>query len=318
MLTTGLPASPGAASGQVVFDPDEAAERAGARRAGDPGAARDLARRTSTGWWPRADPHRARRDDLARGGGGARDGQVLRGGRERAARWTRPTAASRGRHGGRARATGSPWTARTGRVHPRARCPRWSRSSRTSFQRADGVGRRAAAPAGARQRGHARATRRGRAAFGAEGIGLCRTEHMFFEGDRITAVREMILARTRGRPARGAGEAPADAARGLRGDLPRHGRAAGDDPPAGPAAARVPARRARRRSRTWPQRHAGWTRRGCARAVEQHHEANPMLGHRGVRLGITYPGDHRDAGAGDLRGGGRRERGGRGGASRRS
>ena len=30
--------------------------------------------------------------------------------------------------------------------------------------------------------------------FGAEGIGLCRTEHMFFEGDRITAMREMILA----------------------------------------------------------------------------------------------------------------------------
>ncbi len=31
-------------------------------------------------------------------------------------------------------------------------------------------------------------------AFGAEGIGLCRTEHMFFEGDRIKALREMILA----------------------------------------------------------------------------------------------------------------------------
>src|SRR6202050_1181131 len=32
--------------------------------------------------------------------------------------------------------------------------------------------------------------------FGAEGIGLCRTEHMFFEGERIVAVREMILAET--------------------------------------------------------------------------------------------------------------------------
>ena len=32
--------------------------------------------------------------------------------------------------------------------------------------------------------------------FGAEGIGLCRTEHMFFEGERIIAVREMILADT--------------------------------------------------------------------------------------------------------------------------
>ena len=37
-----------------------------------------------------------------------------------------------------------------------------------------------------------------RAAFGAEGIGLCRTEHMFFEGDRITAVREMIVAHDEG------------------------------------------------------------------------------------------------------------------------
>ena len=34
--------------------------------------------------------------------------------------------------------------------------------------------------------------------FGAEGIGLCRTEHMFFESDRIQAVREMILPMTRG------------------------------------------------------------------------------------------------------------------------
>src|SRR5437763_16197510 len=34
-------------------------------------------------------------------------------------------------------------------------------------------------------------------AFGAEGIGLCRTDHMFFEGDRIDAMREMILAGTK-------------------------------------------------------------------------------------------------------------------------
>ena len=32
--------------------------------------------------------------------------------------------------------------------------------------------------------------------FGAEGIGLCRTEHMFFEADRIKAMREMIVAKT--------------------------------------------------------------------------------------------------------------------------
>src|SRR5207237_9567210 len=39
-------------------------------------------------------------------------------------------------------------------------------------------------------------------AFGAEGIGLCRTEHMFFEGDRTDAMREMILADTKDERAR--------------------------------------------------------------------------------------------------------------------
>ena len=39
-----------------------------------------------------------------------------------------------------------------------------------------------------------RATRTQAVEFGAEGIGLCRTEHMFFEGDRIKAMREMIVA----------------------------------------------------------------------------------------------------------------------------
>ena len=38
--------------------------------------------------------------------------------------------------------------------------------------------------------------------FGAEGIGLCRTEHMFFDAERIAVVREMILAETRGRAPR--------------------------------------------------------------------------------------------------------------------
>ena len=44
-----------------------------------------------------------------------------------------------------------------------------------------------------------RATLRRPSKFGAEGIGLCRTEHMFFEADRITAVREMIVSKTAGR-----------------------------------------------------------------------------------------------------------------------
>ena len=50
-----------------------------------------------------------------------------------------------------------------------------------------------------RQRRHAERRARRRAHFGAEGIGLCRTEHMFFDGDGSSRVREMILARQRGR-----------------------------------------------------------------------------------------------------------------------
>src|SRR6266446_1070896 len=54
-------------------------------------------------------------------------------------------------------------------------------------------------------------------AFGAEGIGLCRTEHMFFEGDRIDAMREMILAGTKDERARALFEAAAEAqAKGIK------------------------------------------------------------------------------------------------------
>ena len=67
-------------------------------------------------------------------------------------------------------------------------------------------------------------------AFGAEGIGLCRTEHMFFGEGKIEPMREMILADTIEARARGAGQAAAAAARRLRGHLPRHGRPAGDHP----------------------------------------------------------------------------------------
>ena len=51
--------------------------------------------------------------------------------------------------------------------------------------------------------------------FGAEGIGLCRTEHMFFEADRIPAVREMIVAKDRRAAPQGSGQAAAHAARRL-------------------------------------------------------------------------------------------------------
>ena len=77
--------------------------------------------------------------------------------------------------------------------------------------------------------------------FGAEGIGLCRTEHMFFGEERLPVVQRMILAEDRAGAPRGARPAAADAAVRLRGHLRGDGRAAGDDPAARPAAARVPA-----------------------------------------------------------------------------
>ncbi len=123
--------------------------------------------------------------------------------------------------------------------------------------------------------------------FGAEGIGLCRTEHMFFDAERIVAVRQMILAdAAEDRKAalakllpmqRGDFEGIFKAMEGLPVtirllDPPLHeflpqkeeeiaevARAAGSDP-------------AKLR----------------ARAIALH-EANPMLGHRGCRLGITFP-----------------------------
>ena len=87
--------------------------------------------------------------------------------------------------------------------------------------------------------------------FGAEGIGLCRTEHMFFEADRIGAMREMIMAEDERRAPRRARQAAADAARRFRRDLPHHEGLAGDDPPARSAAARVPAEDRGRDSTRW-------------------------------------------------------------------
>ena len=85
--------------------------------------------------------------------------------------------------------------------------------------------------------------------FGAEGIGLCRTEHMFFEGQRIVDMRKMILADDtagRGQGPRGPRALPESGLhRHLRGD----GRPAGHDPAARPAAPRVPAARRGRAGR---------------------------------------------------------------------
>ncbi len=123
--------------------------------------------------------------------------------------------------------------------------------------------------------------------FGAEGIGLCRTEHMFFEGERIIAVREMILAEDlAGRKAalskllpmqRGDFEEIFKIMRGLPVtirllDPPLHEFLPREEAEFADVAAAIGADVAH-----------------LKRRASELHEFNPMLGHRGCRLGITYP-----------------------------
>ena len=123
--------------------------------------------------------------------------------------------------------------------------------------------------------------------FGAEGIGLCRTEHMFFGEGRILAVREMILAQDSESRKRALDKLlPMQ-----RGDFYGIFKAMEGypvtirllDPPLHeflPQDAEAQAQVAKE---------LGVTVEEVRRRVQQLHEFNPMLGHRGVRLAITYP-----------------------------
>ena len=127
-------------------------------------------------------------------------------------------------------------------------------------------------------------------AFGAEGIGLCRTEHMFFEGDRIIAVRQMILADDLRRPPKGAGQIAAASAGRFRRHLPGTGRPAGVHSLARSAVARIPAAARQPEGAAGSgqaARHFGRARSN--KRVHELHEFNPMLGFRGCRLGIKFP-----------------------------
>src|SRR3954464_14985626 len=124
-------------------------------------------------------------------------------------------------------------------------------------------------------------------AFGAVGIGLTRTEHMFFEGDRIDAMREMILAK--GVDARKRALAKLlpyqredfiGIFRALKGypatirflDPPLHEFLPHDAESQAALAKKI-----------------GVTPEHVAQRVRELHEFNPMLGHRGCRIGIAYP-----------------------------
>ena len=123
--------------------------------------------------------------------------------------------------------------------------------------------------------------------FGAEGIGLCRTEHMFFEGERITSMREMIVARDEAGRRRALAKLLPMQRLDFDGifeamdgypvtirllDPPLH-----EFLPHGGEESKHLARS------------LGLTRVELQRIVESLRETNPMLGHRGCRLGITYP-----------------------------
>ena len=123
--------------------------------------------------------------------------------------------------------------------------------------------------------------------FGAEGIGLCRTEHMFFEGDRIVAVREMILASDEA----GRRQALAKLKPMQRLDfegiftamdgLPVTIRLL--DPPLHEFLPHEPAQQEQMAEEM------GVPLSQIEAKITSLHEFNPMLGHRGCRLGITYP-----------------------------
>jgi pyruvate,orthophosphate dikinase len=124
-------------------------------------------------------------------------------------------------------------------------------------------------------------------AFGAQGIGLCRTEHMFFEGDRIDAMREMILADTvEHRKAALAKILPyqrkdfAGIFRELKG-MPATIRFL--DPPLHEFLPHEGAAQAELAKKM------GVSADKIKQRVRELHEFNPMLGFRGCRLGIVYP-----------------------------
>ena len=124
-------------------------------------------------------------------------------------------------------------------------------------------------------------------AFGAEGIGLCRTEHMFFEGDRIDEMREMILARNTDDRKKALAKllpyqredfiAIFHALDGLPAtirflDPPLHEFLPHDHAAQNALAGKL-----------------GIPTDEISKRVHELHEFNPMLGHRGCRLGIVYP-----------------------------
>jgi pyruvate, orthophosphate dikinase len=123
--------------------------------------------------------------------------------------------------------------------------------------------------------------------FGAKGIGLCRTEHMFFEGARIKAMREMILANDEPGRRKALEKLLPIQREDFEGifeamhDLPVTVRLL--DPPLHEFLPHEPENQAEM------AKEMGISAAEVKAKVDSLHEVNPMLGHRGCRLGNTYP-----------------------------
>ncbi|KRC78891.1 pyruvate, phosphate dikinase [Sphingomonas sp. Root241] len=284
VLTKGLPASPGAASGFAVFDSDTAEKRAAA---GDS----VILVRVETSPEDIHGMHAAKGILTARGGMTSHAAVVARG-------MGRPCVSGAGtlaivakeklfRVGGREVREGDTITidGATGEVMfgavPTVQ-PELSGDFGTLMVWAD-TKRRLKVRANAETPLDCRTARE----FGAEGIGLCRTEHMFFEGSRITAVRQMILASDeKGRRAALDKLLPEQRSDFVEifevmAGLPCTIRLL--DPPL---------------HEFLPHEEAEFEEVAKAadidvetlrRRAAELHEFNPMLGHRGCRLGVTYP-----------------------------
>jgi len=284
VIAKGLPASPGAASGTVVFDADTAEKR---NAAGD----KVILVRTETSPEDIHGMHAAQGILTARGGMTSHAAVVARG-------MGRPCVSGAGslsisakdkvmkvagreiREGDTITIDGASGEVMFGAVATVQ--PELAGDFGTLMEWADGV-RRLKVRANAETPLDCQTARD----FGAEGVGLCRTEHMFFDADRITAVRQMILAHDEaGRRAALAKLLPAQrsdftAIFEVMAGLPVTVRLL--DPPL---------------HEFLPHEENEFAEVAAAADVDidvlkrraaELHEFNPMLGHRGCRLGVTYP-----------------------------
>ena len=284
VIARGLPASPGAVYGEVVFSADEAVAVAEAGRKVILVRHRNLARRYPRNAGCGRNPDRARRHDESCGGGRARDGQMLRGRslgardrlqRRHAVGWRRVV-----RRGEYITLDGSAGEVIEGRV-PTVE-PEMPAYFKKFLSWADDV-RKLGVRANADTPNDAKIARD----FGAEGIGLCRTEHMFFDPERISAVREMIMAENATQRARALAkilpmqrEDFVGILKAMAGlpvtirllDPPLHEFLPHADNEMRELAGKI-----------------GTTFEHLKQVRQSLFEFNPMLGHRGSRLGISFP-----------------------------